>query len=95
MRAMLVDDWGEPRTMRLAELPDPQPGPGQVAIDVKAVGCNFFDILMTQGKYQVRPPRPFSPGGEVAGVIRALGPEVDGLQVGDRVRIEGKHLRRG
>src|SRR5215831_18404938 len=85
MRAMIVEDWCEPRDMKLVELPDPEPGAGQVAIDVRAVGCNFFDILIAQGKYQVRPPRPFSPGGEVAGVIRAVGPEVSGLQVGDRV----------
>jgi len=85
MRAMLVEDWCDPKDMRLAELPDPEPGPGQVAIDVKAVGCNFFDILIAQGKYQVRPPRPFSPGGEVAGVIRAVGPDVRDLRAGDRV----------
>jgi len=85
MRAMVVEDWCDPKDMRLVDLPDPQPGRGEVTIDVRAVGCNFFDILMAQGKYQVRPPRPFSPGGEVAGVIRAVGPEVDGLRVGDRV----------
>jgi NADPH2:quinone reductase len=85
MRAMIVEDWCEPADMKLVDLPDPEPGAGQVAIDVKAVGCNFFDILIAQGKYQVRPPRPFSPGGEVAGVIRAVGADVDGLQVGDRV----------
>jgi NADPH2:quinone reductase len=85
MRAMIVEDWCDPKDMQLKELPDPQPGRGEVTIDVRAVGCNFFDILIAQGKYQVRPPRPFSPGGEVAGVIRAVGPEVEGLTVGDRV----------
>src|SRR5260221_9029263 len=85
MRAMIAEDWCEPKDLKLVELPDPTPGPGQVAIDVKAVGCNFFDILLVQGKYQVRPPRPFAPGGEVAGGIRAVGPDVDGLAVGDRV----------
>jgi len=85
MRAMVVEDWCEPADMKLVDLPDPEPGAGQVAIDVRAVGCNFFDILIAQGKYQVRPPRPFAPGGEVAGVIRAVGPDVSGLQVGDRV----------
>jgi NADPH2:quinone reductase len=82
---MIVDEWCEPKDMRLKELPDPQPGPGQVAIDVKAAGCNFFDILIAQGTYQVKPPRPFSPGGEVAGVIRAVGPDVRDLRAGDRV----------
>jgi len=56
MRAMVVKEWCEPKDMELMELPDPQPGPGQVAIDVRAIGCNFFDILIAQGKYQVRPP---------------------------------------
>jgi NADPH2:quinone reductase len=85
MHAMIVEDWCEPKDLKLVELPDPAPGRGEVAIDVKAVGCNFFDILIAQGKYQVRPPRPFAPGGEVAGVIRAVGAEVSDLKVGDRV----------
>ncbi|MGD9764326.1 MAG: NADPH:quinone oxidoreductase family protein [Candidatus Binatia bacterium] len=85
MRAMLVEHWGEPRDLKLRELPDPQPGPDQVAIDVMAIGCNFFDILIGQGKYQVKPPLPFSPGAEVAGVVRAVGPGVTELAVGDRV----------
>ena len=85
MQAMLVEQWCEPKDMVLRELPDPQPGKGQVAIDVKAIGCNFFDILIAQGKYQVKPPFPFSPGGEVAGVVRAVGAGVTSVQVGDRV----------
>lgn len=85
MRAMLVEEWGDPKDLVLRELPDPAPGPGQVAIDVRAIGCNFFDILIGQGKYQVRPPRPFAPGGEVAGVVCALGAGVRDLAVGDRV----------
>jgi NADPH2:quinone reductase len=85
MHAMVVQDWCEPDDLKFVELDDPQPGPGEVAIDVKAVGCNFFDILIAQGKYQVQPPRPFSPGGEVAGTIRAVGPDVTGFNVGDRV----------
>jgi NADPH2:quinone reductase len=85
MHAMIVEDWCEPKDLKLVDLPDPVPGKGEVAIDVKAVGCNFFDILIAQGKYQVRPPRPFAPGGEVAGVIRAIGPDVSGFKVGDRV----------
>ena len=85
MRAMVVEEWCEPRDMKLVELPDPEPRAGQVAIDVRAIGCNFFDILMAQGKYQVRPPFPFSPGGEVAGTVRAVGPGVDAVAPGDRV----------
>ena len=85
MRAMVATQWGEPRDLRMMELPDPQPGPRQVAIDVRASACNFFDILMVQGKYQVRPPLPFAPGGEVAGVVRAVGPGVQQVAPGDRV----------
>jgi NADPH:quinone reductase len=85
MKAMVVNQWGEPRDMKLVELPDPRPAPGQVAIDVRAIGCNFFDILMVQGKYQVRPAFPFSPGSEVAGVIREVGSGADGFAPGDRV----------
>ncbi len=85
MRAMVVTQWGEPTDMRLMELPDPEPGPGQVAIDVRAISCNFFDILMIQGKYQIRPPCPFAPGGEVAGVVRAVGSGVQSVRPGDRV----------
>src|SRR5262245_12140830 len=85
MQAMVATQWGEPREMQLMELPDPKPGPGQVVIEVRAIGCNFFDVLMVQGKYQVKPPLPFSPGGEIAGVVRAVGPEVKVLPPGDRV----------
>ena len=85
MRAMVATQWGEPSDLQLMELPDPEPGPRQVAIDVRASACNFFDILMVQGKYQVRPPLPFAPGGEVAGVVRAVGPGVERVAPGDRV----------
>ena len=85
MRAMTVTEWCEPAGMRLSDLPDPEAKPGQVAIDVRAIGCNFFDILMVQGKYQVRPPLPFAPGGEVAGTVRAVGRGVSHVRRGDRV----------
>ena len=85
MRAMVVEQWGEPKDLVLRELPEPRPGKGQVSIEVKAIGCNFFDILIGQGKYQVKPSLPFSPGGEVAGVVRDVGAGVEGLAPGDRV----------
>jgi len=85
MQAMVATALGEPRDLRLMELPDPQPGAGEVAIDVRAIGCNFFDILMVQGKYQLKPPLPFSPGAEIAGVVRAAGPGVTQFTAGDRV----------
>src|SRR5436853_7628236 len=85
MRAMVVSQWGEPRDLRLTELPDPEPKPGTVAIDVQAIGSNFFDVLMVQGKYQVRPPLPFAPGGEIAGTVRTVGSAVRDVKPGDRV----------
>jgi NADPH2:quinone reductase len=85
MKAQLVHAWGEPSSMQLTELPDLQASAGQVVIDVKAVGLNFFDILMVQGKYQVKPPFPFAPGGEVAGVVREVGQGVTKFKPGDRV----------
>lgn len=85
MRAMLVTRWCEPEEMELVDLPEPVPGPGEVSIDVRAIGCNFFDLLMMQGKYQVQPPLPFSPGSEVSGTVRAVGDGIDHLEPGDRV----------
>lgn len=85
MRATVVEQWCEPRDMKLVELPDPVPAAGQVVIDARAIGCNCFDILIAQGKYQARPPLPFSPGAEVAGVVRAVGAGVSSVKPGDRV----------
>ena len=85
MQAMVVTALGEPRDLQLMELPDPEPGAGDVLIEVRAIGCNFFDILMVQGKYQLKPPLPFSPGAEIAGVVRSVGMGVTELKPGDRV----------
>ncbi len=85
MRAVVVDRWMEPAELVVRELPDPVVGPGQIGVDVKAAGCNFFDILIVQGKYQVKPPFPFVPGGEIAGVVREVGAGVKNFAVGDRV----------
>jgi len=82
---MVVRELGGPDALEREELEEAQAGPGQVAIEVKAVGCNFFDILITQGKYQVRPELPFAPGGEVSGVVRDVGPGVERFHAGDRV----------
>jgi NADPH2:quinone reductase len=85
MKAWQVDHWGEPESMVLREVAEPTPGPGQVLVRNRAVSLNFFDILQVQGKYQVKPAFPFSPGAEVAGVVEAAGPGVTRLRVGDRV----------
>ena len=85
MKAIVCNTWGLPDTLALEELPDVIPGPGQLSIDVQAAGVNFPDVLIIQNKYQVKPPLPFTPGGELAGTIRALGEGVTGFKVGDRV----------
>jgi NADPH2:quinone reductase len=85
MRAIVVDRWMEPAELTVSEQPPPVAGPGQLAVDVKAAGCNFFDILLVQGRYQVKPPFPFVPGGEIAGVVRDVGAGVSGFAPGDRV----------
>ena len=85
MKAMVATRWGEPSELQYLDVPDPEPGPGQVLIETRAIGCNFPDILMVQGKYQVKPPHPFSPGHEIAGVVRAVGTGVTRVRPGQRV----------
>jgi NADPH2:quinone reductase len=82
---MVMRALGEPDQLELAELPDPSLGPGQVGIEVAAIGCNFADLLLCRGKYQLKPEPPFSPGSEVAGRVVALGAGVTGLAQGQRV----------
>jgi NADPH2:quinone reductase len=86
MRIWRVHDLGEPAdVMKLEEGPEPRPRPGQLAIDVEAVGLNFPDLLQIRGGYQLKPRLPFTPGGEIAGRVAALGPETEGPPVGTRV----------
>lgn len=85
MRALLVESLGPPESHRIAELPDPVPGPGEVVVDVKAAALNYPDILIMQGLYQVRPDLPFVPGAEGSGVVSAVGPGVENAAVGDEV----------
>jgi len=86
MRAWQVPELGEPRdVLTLAEVPDPEPGPGQVLVRVLGAAANFPDVLMCRGGYQVRPPLPFTPGVELCGEVVAPGPGVTGLAPGDRL----------
>lgn len=87
MKAMLCTHYGPPEEMELREQPSPVPASGQVLIAVKACGVNFPDVLMLADKYQFKPALPFAPGGEVAGVVTALGDGVSGIAVGDRVAV--------
>ncbi len=85
MRALLSTDPGGPETLTIEDLPEPEATEGHVVVEVKAVSVNFPDVLIIQDMYQVKPPRPFSPGSELAGVVSAVGDGVEGLAVGDRV----------
>src|SRR3954462_10219552 len=85
MRAVRVHELTGPTALRVDEVPTPPVPAGQVLIDVRAAGVNFPDILITKGQYEFKPALPFSPGGECAGVVRAVGTGVTSLKVGDRV----------
>jgi len=85
MKAILCSQYCQPDDLVLADVPDPVAEPGQAVIAIKAAALNFFDILMIQGKYQIKPPFPFSPAAEVAGVIETVGEGVSDVKVGDRV----------
>jgi NADPH2:quinone reductase len=85
MQAIVAKQWCDPRGLVLEEVPVPEPGEGQVRIKVHSAALNFPDILLIAGKYQVKPPLPFSPGLEVAGTIDAVGKGVAGWKQGQRV----------
>jgi len=85
MKAILCTHFGTPDDLDLVDLPVPQAGPGQAMVRVKAAALNFFDTLIIAGKYQYKPPFPFSPAAEFAGVVDSIGPDVTELAPGDRV----------
>ena len=85
MRAIVVDRFMAPEALRISEAPRPTLGVGGLRIGVRAAGCNFSDLLMLKGEYQVKPPMPFIPGSEVAGVVLEVGASVDGFAPGSRV----------
>jgi NADPH2:quinone reductase len=85
MRAVRCQELTGPSSLRVDELPDPEPGAGEVLIEVRAAGVNFPDVLLSYGKYQFKPSPPFIPGGEAAGIVQKVGSGVTALKVGDRV----------
>src|SRR6202040_2721772 len=87
MRALLSRRPGGPETLELDEIPEPVAGSGEVRVAVRAVGVNFPDLLIIQDLYQIKPPRPFAPGGELSGVVEKLGEGVTNVKVGDRVLV--------
>lgn len=85
MKALLSQAPGGPETLSVVDLPDPVPGKGQVLVAVKACAINYPDVLIIEDKYQFKPPRPFAPGGEIAGLVEAVGEGVTQFAAGDRV----------
>jgi NADPH:quinone reductase-like Zn-dependent oxidoreductase len=85
VRALLSHEPGGPETLRLDELPDPTPGAGELLVRVRACAINYPDVLIIEDKYQLKPPRPFAPGSEIAGEIEVVGEGVTGWAVGDRI----------
>jgi NADPH:quinone reductase len=85
MRAVLCKAYGPPESLVVEDLPPLEPGSGEVVVSVKAASVNFPDVLIIQNKYQMKPPLPFSPGSEVAGVVKSVGAGVTHVKPGDRV----------
>ena len=85
MKAVLCKEFGPPESLVVEDIASPEPGPGEVVLEVHAAAVNFPDVLIIQNKYQFKPPLPFAPGGEVAGVVSKLGDGVKNLKIGDRV----------
>jgi NADPH2:quinone reductase len=85
VKAIICNEFGPIESLTVEERPDPVPGPGEILIEIHAAGVNFPDGLTVRGEYQVKPPRPFTPGAEVAGIVRALGDKVTNFAIGDRV----------
>ena len=79
MKAVVCNEWGPPDSLCVETKPEPQPNAGEVLVDIMAAGVNFPDVLIIQNKYQFRPELPFTPGNELAGLVRAVGEGVDGV----------------
>lgn len=85
MKALLCTRYGTPDDLAFADVPDPEPGPGEAVVKVAAAALNFFDTLIIAGKYQTKPAMPFSPSAEFSGTVERVGTGVTGLKAGDRV----------
>lgn len=91
MKAVLVRDFGPVEQASIEDCPSPRPAAQEVVVDLRATEVNYPDILVMEGKYQIKPPLPFSPGKAGAGVISAVGPDVSGLSVGDHVAVQSEY----
>lgn len=91
MRGYQVHEHGEPAVLVIDAIPTPEPGPGEIRVQVHAAGLNFPDLLVISGAYQLLPPRPFTPGKDLAGVVSAVGAGVSDYAVGDRIMSQVEH----
>ena len=89
MKAIRVHEFGGPAVLKLEEIPDPKPGPGELLVRIRAAGVNPVDAYMHTGTYARKPPLPYTPGQDGAGEIEAIGSDVTGFKPGDRVYISG------
>src|SRR5687767_1709438 len=89
MKAIVVREFGAADVMKLEEVPDPSPGPGQVLVWAKAIGVNPVEVYIRSGTYARKPNLPYTPGTDVAGVVEAVGPGVNSVKKGDRVYAHG------
>ena len=85
MKALLCKEYGPPESLVLTDVPSPVAGAGQAVVSIRACGVNFPDVLLIENKYQYKPPLPFAPGGEVAGVVKSVGDGVSRFKAGDKV----------
>lgn len=92
MKAIQISRTGGPEVLELVELPNPEPGPGEVLVRTRAIGVNFFDLLIRTGRYRWMPKLPFVPGNETSGQVAATGPGVKKLRAGQKVFVAGYDL---
>ncbi len=85
MKAVLCTHFCTPDDLVFADIPEPSPGPGEAVVRIKAAALNFFDLLIIAGKYQHKPPFPFSPSSEFAGIVESVGADVSDVAPGDHV----------
>src|SRR5262245_14963259 len=94
MKAIVAKEFGGPDVLHLEEMPDPEPGAGQVRVKVHAIGVNPFDTYMRTGAYAIKPPLPYSPGADASGIVDRIGTGVTSVSVGDRVYVAGTATHR-
>src|SRR5215469_15076404 len=85
MKAILVHEFGDPDVLKLAEVPTPKPAAGEVLVRIRAAGVNPYDTYMRAGTYARKPPLPYTPGSDGAGIVEAIGEGVKKVKQGDRV----------